>query len=382
MSQNSLHTLNERLKLLSNSGRNIVVGWRHDRDMVWLCAAPMPQVLAEAPEHPRILRGSRQLGQRTFDQICRALNTAPTKLRLDRPIGEFGSDIRPAEIDRLVRCYGAYETAHRGAGLFDIVGFTKLSPLEQMAQLNILESTLNLVQARMQSRNLPVDFARSTTGDGFYIWNRNKGLLEDICTYVLMILTLAEIKYMRDVKRVRFVPTLRAGFNIGPHYSYHQIVGSNTAGNDHIVGDLTIKLARMMEKTLPNQILISDFVRPTENGDVSTLGFIMQSLAVKQLLSATRIGHILPTEIHSYLTGSTGNGTEFNLHRYVITDKHAYRHSVFNAKSTIHHNESERVHLGLKGTDLGDFKADVEMLDATHAFGAMATTASDLRAAA
>ena len=379
--QTALNALNERLKLLSNSGRNIVVGWRYERDMVWLCAAPMQQVLAEAGEHPRILRGGRLLGKRTFAQICAALRTATTKIRLDQPIGDYGDAIRPAQVDQLVRCYSAYETAHRGAGLFDIVGFTKLTPLEQMAELNILESTLNLVQSRMQARDLPVDFARSTTGDGFYIWNRNKGLQEDICTYVLMILTLAEIKYMRDVRKVRFAPTLRAGFNIGPHYSYHQMVGSNTAGHDHIVGDLTIKLARMMEKALPEQILISDFVRPADGGEVNAPAFVVQSLAVLQRLATTRMGNILPTKIRSYLTGHAVKGTEFNLHKYVITDKHEHQYAVFNAKSTVYHNFSEVVHLGLREMDLGAFQAERRVLAAAEAFGA-ATTGQETRVAA
>ena len=363
MRQSTLHALNERLKLLSNSGRNVVVGWRFDRDMVWLCAAPMPQVLAEAAAHPRILRGNRLLGRRTFTQICQALRTSPTRMRLEQPIGEFAGQIRPAAIDQLVRCYGAFETAHRGAGLFDIVGFSKLPPLEQMAQLNILESTLNLVQARMLSRNLPVDFARTTTGDGFYVWNRHKGLLQDICTYVLMILTLAEVKYMRDMKKIRFAPTLRAGFNIGPHYSYQQVAGADTASHGHIVGELTIKLARMLEKALPNQVLIADFVRPCEGGEVGTLDFIVRSLAVKQLLSAIRIGNIRPTEIRSFLTGRAGAGTDLNLHRYIITDKHAQQHIVFNAKSTILHDHTETVHLGLSEFELDGFKAELLIPD-------------------
>jgi hypothetical protein len=363
MAQATLHDLNERLKLLWNSGRNIVVGWRYEKDLIWLCAAPMHQVLAEAGDNPRILRGSRLLGLKTFRDICKTLHTTPLKMRVGRRIGDIGDTIRPNQIDQLVRCYGAYETAHRGVGLFDIVGFTKLSPLDQMAELNLLESTLNLVQRQMLARKLPIDLARSTTGDGFYIWNRDKGLLQDICTYVLMILTLAEIKYMRDAKKIRQAPTLRACFDIGPHYSYHQMVGSGVVGFEYIVGDVTIKLARMMEKALADQILISDFVRPTDNDSVNALMFMYQSLEVKKALYNTRIENIKPTEIRSYLTGRSVNDDTFTVNQYVIKDKHDHEYTVFNAKSTIYHDRSKPIFLGLREADLGLFKADVQTLE-------------------
>src|SRR5690606_40114730 len=76
--------------------------------------------------------------------------------------------------------------------LFDIVGFGLLHPFEQMAQLNSLSYSLNSAQSKLLDRKIGVDFARTTTGDGFYVWNRDLDIGASINLYHLMYLVLAD----------------------------------------------------------------------------------------------------------------------------------------------------------------------------------------------
>mgnify|MGYP003334965490 CR=1 FL=1 len=76
-----------------------------------------------------------------------------------------------AVIERMIKRYSITYVPCRAVVLFDIVGFGLLSPLAQMTQLNSLSYSMNSAQSKLSSKKIGIDFARSTTGDGFYIWN-------------------------------------------------------------------------------------------------------------------------------------------------------------------------------------------------------------------
>ena len=76
-------------------------------------------------------------------------------------------------IEKMIKRYSITYVPNRGVSLFDIVGFSLLTPFEQMMQLNSLSYSLNSAQAKLLTKRIGVDFSRTTTGDGFYIWNRN-----------------------------------------------------------------------------------------------------------------------------------------------------------------------------------------------------------------
>ena len=46
---------------------------------------------------------------------------------------------------------------------------------------------------------------------------------------------------------------------MGSCYEFHQADGLNPTIHDYIVGDVTIELARMIERALPGQIFVGDF---------------------------------------------------------------------------------------------------------------------------
>jgi hypothetical protein len=72
----------------------------------------------------------------------------------------------------LVQRYGLAYTRNRPVLLVDIVGFSLFPAMEQVVLLESLSHSVNSAYSKLAARNFRINFARSTTGDGFYIWNR------------------------------------------------------------------------------------------------------------------------------------------------------------------------------------------------------------------
>ena len=108
----------------------------------------------------------------------------------------------------------------------------------------------------MLEQDVSINFARSSSGDGFYVWNRDDGLEANVNLYHFMHIVLADNAIARSKATSKAVPRLRACFHVGSCYEFHQAEGLNPTMHDFIVGDVTIELARMIEAALPGQILV------------------------------------------------------------------------------------------------------------------------------
>ena len=109
-------------------------------------------------------------------------------------------------IEKMIKRYSISYVPNRGVSLFDIVGFSLLTPFEQMMQLNSLSYSLNSAQSKLLTKRIGVDFSRTTTGDGFYIWNRNLSLEGNINLYHFMQLVLADNAIAHKKARRNTVP--------------------------------------------------------------------------------------------------------------------------------------------------------------------------------
>ena len=103
-----------------------------------------------------------------------------------------GSERIAALIRDMVRCYGVSLVRDRAVVLLDAVEFSLQSPLDQMAMLNSLAYSVNSAYAQLLSKDINIDFARTTTGDGFYIWNRAITAEANTELYKLMMMILAD----------------------------------------------------------------------------------------------------------------------------------------------------------------------------------------------
>jgi hypothetical protein len=244
--------------------------------------------------------------------------------------------------------------------LFDIVGFGLLSPFAQMTQLNSLAYSMNSAQSKLSSKKIGIDFTRSTTGDGFYVWNTDLTLDANINLFHFMHLVLADNAIASAKAEPNIVPRMRAGFHVGGSYEFHQAEGLNPTLYHFIVGDVTVELARMIEQAQADQILIGDFEAemPFLNGDTSSpvrldsIDFVTRaSHSVEQLRGLVLSGEKIDS-IKCYLTGVALETGEFTVRRIQINDKHGKTRSVFNAKANIYRRQAEPILLGIQDREL------------------------------
>ncbi|MCL4792532.1 MAG: hypothetical protein KJ040_10840, partial [Gammaproteobacteria bacterium] len=168
-------------------GQNLVMAWCPHPAGIQVLVVPhhavasygatgntgLPADNSVSPAHQfimHLLSGSRQFTARQMNNATHLLGVEATQIRLRQALS--GTAEEAAVIDQIVKRYSVSYIHNRAVALFDIVGFSLLSPFEQMTQLNSLSCSLNAAHSRLMGRRMLVDFARSTTGDGFYIWNR------------------------------------------------------------------------------------------------------------------------------------------------------------------------------------------------------------------
>ena len=301
-----------------------------------------------------LLSRDRMLTAQQMAKVSHLLGIDITHIALRYPLSRDPQHLRIVE--DMVKRYGISYVPNRAVALFDIVGFSLLSPFEQMNQINSLAYSLNSAQSKLLSKKIDINFARSTTGDGFYIWNRDLSLEANVNLYQFMHLVLADNAIARSKARGRTAPRLRACFHIGSCYEFHQAEGLNPTTYDYIVGDVTIELARMVDRALPGQVLVGEFnatLPNPSNGEaaqirlssIEFIGCAEQSLGKLEglELSGDRVD-----AIKCYLTGSRLGDGKFAIRRIVINDKHGMTRRVYNAKVNIYRRNAQPILLGIE----------------------------------
>jgi len=307
-----------------------------------------------------LITGDRQLTITQMQKVARLLDIEATSIPLRVPLE--GSEIETKIIEKMIRKYGINYIPSRAVTLFDIVGFSLLTPFEQMTQLNSLSYSLNSAHAKMLEADVNIDFARSSSGDGFYIWNRDEGLEASVNLYHFMHIVLADNAIARSKSSSKAVPRLRACFHVGSCYEFHQAEGVNPTTHDFIVGDVTIELARMIDAALPGQILVGDFMADIEvendKGEVTAqpnidaVTFLQRAQGNLARLSGMELSGERVTAIKCYLTGEDMGGGQFNIRRLTIKDKHGLSRVAFNAKVNIYREAAQPILLGIQDKKL------------------------------
>lgn len=367
----NLRELERQLYAYWELGRNLVLGWCRDGAGLLVLVVPH-QALAAYPggDAPvvggqvvhdfvlRLLTGPRQFSTRQLHNAARLLGTEPRPVLLRHPL--TGSSDEQVAIERLVARFGVSYVPDRAVALFDIVGFSLLSPFEQMTQRNSLSCSLNSAHARLLARRMRLSFARMTTGDGFYIWNRDTGLDANTNLYHFMHLVLADNAICRQHAADRTVPLLRTSFHIGGCYEYHHAEGLNPTVYTDIVGDVTIELARIIEGAMPGQILVGEFDLPMaiRDGDpgerFDSVRFLEHAAESLAQLNGLELSGDAIESIKCYLTGAARSDGTFTIRKLAINDKHGLTRNAYNAKVNIHRRGAAPILLGIEDRLLQD----------------------------
>src|SRR5436190_264248 len=250
----NIGVVDECLQDLWNLGENIFLAWTSRGERTLLLALPY-YLLAEYVSGARpikgeprpeeyiggLISGSKHLAADELQGVADKLGVAPQSVKLPfRPDDGVGRDLMSA----LVQRYGLAYTRNRPVLLVDIVGFSLFPAMEQVVLLQSLSHSVNSAYSKLAARNFRINFARSTTGDGFYIWNRADTLEGSAHLYTLMLLMLADNAIAQSKARSRSVPRLRTAFHVGPHYEFYQSEGLSPTRASYLVGEGTITLAR------------------------------------------------------------------------------------------------------------------------------------------
>ncbi len=342
----TLRRLDTHLNPFWQLGRNAILAWTPVKTGIKALVTPVRDLLRHLSADPALLHGSRYMEEAKFGELCTTIGTEPIEITFSLRIGPQDNAVPWQTVEGIIRRYSISETPYRAVVLFDIVGFSKLTSIQQIGQLNSLEYCINMAFRRMQDWGMPVDLARSTTGDGFYVWNRHVGAVAEVSLLILLLLALAENELERSQDRYGLVPLLRSVFSVGRHYAYYQIEGLSPRGYDYIVGDVTITLARLMQKTAPGQIFIGAFERPIREGGsemIASPGFVAQADKYLRKLVGREFNGFPISEVGVNLTGNREQGFD----RYVIDDKHGQEHVAYNAVARLYRGGRIPIMLGL-----------------------------------
>lgn len=363
--------LDQALYALWNLGDNLLFGWTPAPRGLRAIVAPHPMLTefalgdgnlppAELTRRARLLdkllSNQEHLEADAFDEVSAALGVAPRFIELPfAPAKGLGLPLIAAIAAR----YGVRLVEDRAVILFDAVGFSLLTPLQQVVQLNSLSCSVNAAYAKLLAQEININFARTTTGDGFYIWNRMRGVEANVELYQLMQFILADNALAQErATRPESVPKLRACFHVGSHYEFYQSEGLNPTSFSYLVGQVTIELARMVENARPGQILVGKFntlMHDETTGDdvrIDSLDFVERTRAPLRSLNGLKLAGSEVDEIACYLTGRRDETGLWGISEYQIADKHGLIHRVYNAKINIHRRNGEPIYLGLREEDL------------------------------
>ncbi len=377
--RSNLIFLETRLHELWGLGQNVILNWCPERDGITILAVPHYSVATYANEissdatdatdeiqgarpsedfFKMLISERRRLTPRQMKNVATLLGIERTYLPLRTRLTDSAREEQLVE--QMIKRYSISYVANRAVALFDIVGFSLSSPFEQMTQLNSLSYSVNSAQSKLLAKKIGIDFGRSTTGDGFYLWNRDLGLNADINLYHFMHLVLADNAIARSKGVRNTVPELRAAFHIGSSYEFHQAEGLNPTIYNYIVGDVTVELARMIDRALPGQILVGEFSAKAPSGDgalanevmLDSTEFVVKAAEGLQQLSGLELSGEKIESIQCYLTGTRLESGGFSVRRISIYDKHGFSRNVFNAKVNIYRRHADPILLGIEDRTL------------------------------
>jgi hypothetical protein len=335
----------------------VIDGQRHSGVNGGLAAAPRTRPSEDF--FKSLLSGRRLLASDQMAKVARLLDIEATYLPLRQPLAD--NSAQQAIVEKMVKRYSITYVPSRAVALFDIVGFSLLSPFEQMTQLNSLSYSLNSAQHKLTNKRIGIDFARSTTGDGFYIWNRDLTLEANVNLFHFMQLVLADNAIAQSKARQNTVPRLRACFHVGGSYEFHQAEGLNPTLYNYIVGDVTIALARIIERTRPGQILVGEFAAQMlasatdalSHTIVDSMDFVERAARAVAQLAGIELSGDRVELIKCYLTGARLENGRFTVRRLITRDKHGIARNVYNAKANIYRRNAAPILLGIEDHVVG-----------------------------
>ena len=360
----NLKTLEKTLRKQWRLGQNIVLCWSADERGLLVIFVPhyfLGNYCADDAEHRgneayvrAMISGRRRKTREEMFAISKRLQVAPTFIKLSTALSEEPRVLD--EVEQLIGRYGLSYVENRAVLLFDIVEFSLYTPFEQASQLNSLSYSLNSAYNKLLAQGIEINFARTTTGDGYYIWNRSLGPEADLDLFYFMLLVVADNAVARTASRGNTVPVIRTAYHVGGHYELYQAEGVNPTVFSYIVGDVTIELARMVALAGAEQILIGDFSTrlgegPLASETVATPAFVAACNRGLDAVAGTQLSKKTISSIQCRLSEQSVEDGQSSPRRFHIVDKHGLDHYAYNLQVAVSMEGSE-LSLGMADSQL------------------------------
>jgi hypothetical protein len=357
----NLKALESTLRKQWRLGQSIVLCWSLDARGLLVILVPhyflgnyCAQTEGEGDNEPFIralISGDRRKTREELFAVAARLDVAPSFVKLSTTLSEEPPVL--AAVEQIIKRYGISYVECRGVLLFDIAQFSLYTPFEQASQLNSLSYSMNSAYNKLLAQGVEINFARTTTGDGYYVWNRDTGPFANRDLFVFMLLVIADNAVARAASRGNTVPVIRSAFHAGSHYELYQAEGVNPTVFSYIVGDVTIDLARMVDLAQPHQILIGDFSQQV-CGDTPDAGpqtqhspaFVKSCNRELDLLRGVQLSGKSIVAMRCRLTGEDDPGERRAARRFKVTDKHGLSRHAYNLQLIIE-LEDQVLELGL-----------------------------------
>jgi len=325
-------------------GRNIILGWHRAGTQLRLAYARNAELSRIAADGRSLLFARlRRLDAPAFTALVQRFELETATIDLNPALA---NDAQADTIERIVALHSvAHETA-RPVALVDIVGFSLLDPVDQLVQLNSLAYSLTMAERRCRQLGLDVDIGQSTTGDGFYLWNRSADADADaqLCVALLMALSDNVISARREHRGA--TPRLRSAFAVGGYFRFLQAEAGGLASREYIVGESTVALARLIAGAAPGQILLR---APADGapGDDAVERLVGRIRATMDGLEAVPLNGVRLRGCAIYPTGRADEAGSFAIDRYQVRDKHGLVHHAYNIKANLYPEDGEPIFLGI-----------------------------------
>ncbi|MEZ5571923.1 MAG: hypothetical protein R3E64_07840 [Halioglobus sp.] len=368
----NLKALETTLRRQWRMGQNIVLCWSSDERGVLVifvphyflgnyCAAG-DTATDQSRDNEAFIRGlisgERRKTREELFAVSKRLDVSPTFIKLDTALSEEAPVLEAVE--QVIKRYGLSYVESRAVILLDIVDFSLYTPFEQASQLNSLSYSLNSAYNKLLAQGIEINFARTTTGDGYYIWNRDLSPTANQDLFVFMLLVVADNAVAQAASRGHTVPAIRTGYHIGGHYELYQAEGVNPSVFSYIVGDVTIELARMLDLAQANQMLIGEFHCEQAGWSSNTVKSITSVSATSFVNACNRVLpalHGIPLSgknidsISCRLTEGVERDGQTRPRRFRIVDKHGLSRFAYNLQIEID-LEGRKLSLGLSHDQL------------------------------
>ena len=374
----NLKTLEKTLRKQWRLGQNIVLCWSADERGLLVIMVPHYYLgnYCASGEDPgeqgaenesfvrELISGRRRKTREQLFEISDRLDVPPTFIKLNTALTEEPGVL--AAVEQLIKRYGLSYVESRGVLLFDIVEFSLFTPFEQASQLNSLSYSMNSAYNKLLAQGIEINFARTTTGDGYYVWNRDLGANSNRELFYFLLLVVADNAVARAASRGNTVPRVRAAYHLGGHYELYQAEGVNPSVFSYIVGDVTIELARMVDLAQAGQILVGDFrCDPIGRGpgdiraasQVASPAFVSGCSRELNAMLGMQLSGKSITGFSCHLTESDDADGIPGPRRFRIVDKHGLSRFAYNLQIDIE-LEGKSLALGLDDDALPHREAD------------------------